>query len=122
MPNTKAHLIIGGAAAAGVNILLQGERMAMDKNVEFDWGELVLCTAVGAGAALLPDILEPAHSPNHRAFFHSLTAAVLVAYCLTGKHTKSWSASTLLLMTVVGVGYLSHLGADACTPKSIRFI
>jgi membrane-bound metal-dependent hydrolase YbcI (DUF457 family) len=122
MPNSKTHLIIGAGTGAVVNVLLQTDRMTMDHTLKFDWNELLLCTAIGAGAGLLPDILEPADSPNHRAFFHSIAMAALVAYSITGKHTKKWSPTTLLFWGVASVAYLSHLGADACTPKSIRLI
>jgi membrane-bound metal-dependent hydrolase YbcI (DUF457 family) len=122
MPNRNTHLIIAGVAGATVNVLIQLDRMAMDRTREFHWGEFLFCASIGAVAGLLPDILDPATTPNHRAFFHSISAAALVAYTITGKHTKKWSATTLLFFIILGVGYLSHLGADACTPKSIRLI
>lgn len=114
--------MIGAATGAAINIFLQGDRMAMDRTLKFDWGEFLLCTAIGAGAGLLPDILEPADTPNHRAFFHSIAMAALVAYSFTGKHTKKWSATTLLFWGIAGMAYISHLGTDACTPKSIGLI
>lgn len=122
MPNTKTHLIVGGATGAAVNVLMQLDRMAMNPAAKFDWLELALCTAAGGVAALLPDLLEPANSPSHRAFFHSATASALVAYGFTGNHTKECSPETLLLLGVVGCGYLSHLALDAGTPKSIPII
>lgn len=122
MPDAKTHLIIGAATGAVVNAVMQADRMAADGSFKIDWAELLLCAALGAGAGLLPDILEPAETPNHRAFLHSVGMAVLVAYMITGEHTKRWSATTLMLVTITGIGYLSHLGADACTPKSIRLL
>ena len=122
MPNAKTHFVIGAAAGAAVNATMQWGRMALHPSAKFDWGEFFICTGSSGAAALLPDLLEPATSPNHRAFFHSLAMAAIVAYAVTGKHTGKWPIAISLLAGVAGVGYLSHIVADAITPKSIRFI
>jgi len=122
MPNAKTHLIIGGVTGAAVNVQLQLDRLSADPNGRFDWSELLVCTAAAATAALLPDLLEPATTPNHRAFCHSVAAAALVAYAVSGNHTKECSQSELLLLAMLGLGYLSHLAADATTPRSITLI
>jgi membrane-bound metal-dependent hydrolase YbcI (DUF457 family) len=121
MPGWKTHMILGAATGATINIAMQTCRMAVDPKPEFSWGELILCTVTAGGAAMLPDLLEPANSPNHRAFFHSVACAALVAYAITGKHTGKWPAIVTLIVGAAGVGYLSHLAADATTPKSINF-
>ncbi len=121
MPSGKVHLLIGGSTAMIFDGLLQLERMATNPKAEFDWSEFCLCTLAGAGAGLLPDLLEPADSPKHRKFCHSILAGVLIAYWIGGKHTKKWSPTKWLIWSVIGVGYLSHLVADARTPKSISF-
>jgi membrane-bound metal-dependent hydrolase YbcI (DUF457 family) len=120
MPNAKTHLIVGAAVGATVNVAIQFGRMAINPEEKFDWGEFLICTGAASIAALLPDVLEPANSPNHRAFFHSLAMAVLVAYVITGKHTGKWPAIITLVVGAAGIGYLSHLAADAGTPKSIN--
>ena len=122
MPNAKAHLIVGAITGAAVNLHLQLERSGPERTVRFDWGELLICSAAAGAAALLPDLLEPATTPNHRKFFHSLTMAALVAYAMTGRHTKKLSAKDLLLLTMIGMGYLSHLAADATTPRCISIV
>jgi len=119
MPNAKTHLIIGGLTGAAVNIHLQLNRLDADESATFDWGELLVCAVASGAAALLPDILEPATSPSHRKFCHSLAMAGLVAYAITGEHTKKCTAKDVLLLTMLGLGYLSHLACDATTPKSI---
>lgn len=122
MPNSKTHLIIGAATGAAVNAYLQFNRLKADNAARFDWAEIVVCSAVAGAAALLPDLLEPATTPNHRKFFHSVAMAALVTHAITGNHTKKCTAAELLLLTVVGMGYLSHLAADATTPKCISLI
>lgn len=82
--------------------------------------------AAGAVAALLtnlPDFLEPATSPNHRAFFHSLAFAALLAMGLHRLHQwqpetsseKFWKEIGML----TGVAYLIHLALDFTTHKSL---
>jgi membrane-bound metal-dependent hydrolase YbcI (DUF457 family) len=122
MPNAKTHMVVGAATGALVNVAMQFGRMAVNPATKFEWGELLICTVAAGGAALLPDLLEPANSPNHRAFFHSLAMAALVAYVITGKHTGKWPAIISLVIGAAGLGYLSHLAADATTPKSINLI
>jgi membrane-bound metal-dependent hydrolase YbcI (DUF457 family) len=70
----------------------------------------------------LPDLLEPADSPFHRQFFHSFAAAALVAYAISGKHTRCLGWAGRMLLWMIGLGYLSHIVADSRTPRSIPFI
>jgi len=43
------------------------------KKKKLSWPELLGAGLSGVAGAFLPDIIEPATSPNHRSFFHSLT-------------------------------------------------
>ena len=52
----------------------------------------VLSGTAAAFFTNLPDILEPATSPNHRQFFHSLTFAALLGMGLHKLH--HWQAET----------------------------
>jgi membrane-bound metal-dependent hydrolase YbcI (DUF457 family) len=122
MPCAKEHLIAGLAVGAVVNGVIQWLECLDDKTKRFDWGEFLVCTAAGGAAALLPDILEPADSPNHRKFFHSITAAGLVVYSISGRHTSGYSASVRKILMVLGMGYLSHLALDCTTPQAIDLI
>lgn len=109
MPNAKTHLIIGAATGAAVNVFMQASRIAFDPRANFDWGELLICTGAASIAALAPDILEPASSPNHRAFFHSVAMAGIVAFVITGKHTGKWPAVITLVVGAAGLGYPNAL-------------
>jgi inner membrane protein len=84
--------------------------------------------AVVAGLAAsvltkLPDLLEPATSPHHRQFFHSIAFAALLVATLYKLHQwdahepadKLWKG--LGMITIAG--YLTHLGLDATTTKSL---
>ena len=122
MPNGKTHFIAGAVVAASVNFAIQSAEMAIDYDRKFDWGEFFLCTGAGAFAGLAPDILEPATSPNHRQFFHSIIAAGLVAWSISGRHTSKFSRATRLALWVFGMSYLSHIALDCTTPKRINLI
>lgn len=122
MPCAKEHLVAGLAVGAVVNGVIQWFEYLDDPAKKFDWGEFFACTAAGGAAALLPDILEPANSPNHRKFFHSVMAAGLVVYAMSGRHTDGWSQPARKILMAVGIGYLSHLALDCTTPRSISLI
>lgn len=85
--------------------------------------------AAGLAASVLtklPDLLEPATSPNHRQFFHSLVFASLLGVGLYKLHQwepdavadKFWKALGMLAIS----GYLIHLALDATTAKSLPLI
>jgi len=122
MPRAKEHLIIGTLTGAATNALLQMLEGIADPNRKFDWGELFVCAGIGGLAALAPDMLEPANSPNHRQIFHSVACAASVAYVCSGEHTNKWQRAERVFAVAISAGYLSHLGADAMTPRSISLI
>jgi len=120
MPNFKQHFIAGLAVGATINLVSQLNRRGEDTT--FDFGELCVCSLLAAGAASVPDMLEPATSPNHRGFFHSLVMAAFVAYSMSDDHTKRLSPAVRYLLLLLGPGYLSHLVLDARTPKCIPWV
>jgi inner membrane protein len=80
----------------------------------------------GLTAALLtklPDLIEPATSPNHRQFFHSLTFAACVGIGVHELH--KWKPEDDLgkflrwLGMVAGSAYLIHLAMDFTTARSL---
>lgn len=83
----------------------------------------------GAAAAIfttLPDVLEPATSPNHRAFLHSVAFAGMVGVAL--RQLWRWAPETdgerfLKGAAQVCAGaYLIHLALDMTTKKSLPWI
>lgn len=85
-----------------------------------------LCGAAAAVFTNLPDVLEPATSPNHRQFFHSLAFAALLGAGLYKLY--EWEPRTdgerLLkgLAALAGSAYLIHLALDATTRKSLPLL
>ena len=110
-------------AAAGLAFATAIEEYARTNRVS---GRCLAAAGCGVAFASLPDLIEPATSPNHRKFFHSVTFAVAVAG--TMYQLYQWDAQTdgerLLrgLLLLAGGAYLIHLAMDATTRKSLPLI
>jgi inner membrane protein len=80
----------------------------------------------GYALGLLPDLLEPATSPNHRQFFHSIlfgAAIVGVGHKLYQWQPESDGDKILRwLGLAASAAYLVHLALDATTKKSLPLI
>lgn len=117
--NAPTHKLVAGTI---VGIFI-ADREAKD-------GQSTLKPFVGGAAAALftnlPDMLEPATSPNHRGLGHSLTLAALLGLGL--HHLSQWQPETEAekfwkgLGMIAGSAYLIHLAQDFTTPKSLPFI
>lgn len=74
----------------------------------------------------LPDLIEPATSPHHRQFFHSIVFGGLVGYGLY--ETWKWEPATTFgkIVRVAGLlaggAYLVHLALDATTKRSLPMV
>jgi len=78
---------------------------------------------LGGFAGVLPDLLEPATSPNHRSFFHS---SILLSILTLGNQ-KVWQSQTVtsdqkLAVSLFSAAFGSHLVSDSATPKRIPII
>ena len=130
MPNAKQHAIIGAAVAGGLCLATELLTAYLTKDESdprsilqrVSWGNVAAFAAVGGAIALLPDILEPAVSPHHRQFFHSLAMIGLTGYGILGEHTKQWSPRSRNDATICAAAYLSHLMADGLTPKGLPWV
>jgi membrane-bound metal-dependent hydrolase YbcI (DUF457 family) len=86
----------------------------------------IVAASIAAGFGTLPDLIEPATSPHHRQFFHSIIFAAAVAFALF--KTYEWQPDgegaqiVRRALLVAGAAYLIHLAADATTAKSVPFI
>lgn len=116
MSNANTHRI-GAAAAVGLtHMYLEGQEQ---QQTSLPTASAALAYAAGT----LPDVLEPAVSPNHRQFFHSLTAAGLLGHGLS--RLWQWEPETDRDKVLKGAGlviggaYLVHLAMDATTPRSL---
>lgn len=117
--NAAAHQLTAGLAV-GLH-LADREQKA---------GKTSLDPLVGGFAASLltklPDLLEPATTPNHRQFFHSIAFATLLGAGLYKLHQwepedaadKFWKGLGMLAIS----SYLIHLALDATTAKSLPVI
>lgn len=85
-----------------------------------------LLTGSAITASKLPDILEPAIHSHHRKFCHSWL--VLLGAVGAGLWLWNWRPTTVELRQLRAVllgallGYTSHLGMDAMTPRGLPLI
>jgi inner membrane protein len=131
MANFKKHVMVGTAVAGGANLIYQltmiysstqRPESFLEALTQVKWGRVAVFAAAGAAIAALPDLLEPAHHPNHRSLFHSICCGEVLAYGAFGKHSERWRDDDRHAVRVGAVAYLSHLFLDAGTPKSLPFI
>ena len=116
--NGKQHLLLGGAIGFSGYILY---RLAEKKPINLM--ELVLCSIGGAAAGILPDVLEPATNPNHRSFFHSIAALMLLSY---GNYklmqNEEIPEDLKAIVNLMSMAYGGHLIADSITPKRLPLL
>jgi inner membrane protein len=118
--NGPTHRLVAGLGIAAAAAHL--EQQNGDQPTAMPLGAGV----VGAFCTNLPDILEPATSPNHRKVFHSVACAVV----LIAGFKKAWDwepeddlGKFLRFVALAGTaGYLAHLALDATTKRSLPLI
>lgn len=116
MPNARTHGQFGAVAGAGTCVVLSDRY-----GKALDASDVALRTAAGIFGGLLPDLLEPALSPRHRGIAHSAVILLLLAIAVWYFTRKSEEEDALpkMMIASAGMGYLSHLLADACTPAGL---
>ncbi|MFT7773251.1 metal-dependent hydrolase [Roseateles sp.] len=117
--NGPTHQVVAGFAT-GV-FLAERERQAGVRTAQ----PLLRGTAA-AFLTKLPDILEPATSPNHRQFFHSLAFAALLGVALHELNKWQPESAGGELFKALGQAaipaYLIHLFLDSLTAKSLPLV
>ena len=117
MPDAKTHAIVGFAAGISACLLLANREQKFP-----GCGELLSAGLIGSVSALVPDQLEPASHPHHRAFFHSLlVGAVLLKLGHAVLHSSARSEGMAIPVGVALSGYLSHLVLDSQTTRGLPF-
>lgn len=131
MPDFKKHATTGAVVGAGANLVWQLGKMYASTQPPAGFLEMVsrinlvevgLFAVVGAAVASLPDILEPATSPNHRGIMHSLCCGGAVTYGAFGKHSEKWRPEDRITARIAALSYLSHLVLNSDTPMGIPVI
>ncbi len=137
MPNYRAHALTGMSTAFVANLGMQYACLPVLPDgsrdlSKLDFVEAFLAIGVGLVGASLPDLLEPASSPNHRKFFHSSllaggTTGGVVKYCMAGK-TENLNVKDIIsdpgsrLLLAGQAAYYSHILLDARTPKGVPLL
>jgi len=131
MPNLKQHVSIGAIVGGGLNLAWQLHKLYDSPESphgfwevvnRLDFLELAAFAAIGVLCAALPDMLEPATNPNHRALLHSVCCGGAVTYGAFGTHTEKWRPEDRMTVRTAALSYLSHLALDSGTPKGLPVI
>jgi membrane-bound metal-dependent hydrolase YbcI (DUF457 family) len=119
MPMDKIeHAILGSLVSLG---LYAGYKSLKKENLTLQGvlGSLVL----GGFAGILPDVIEPPSSPNHRGFFHSMAFLGMLSY---GNNkmigSQRMTDGQKLLTVLFSVAYGTHLASDSVTAKGIPLL
>jgi membrane-bound metal-dependent hydrolase YbcI (DUF457 family) len=118
--NGKAHAAISGISVSVLLICLH------HRNPQARLPHPVFGGVVAALTASFPDVLEPATSPHHRQFCHSIAFATALSLGL--REIYDWAPDTPLgefvrdVLLSAGLSYLVHLGADATTARSLPWL
>nr|WP_315848154.1 metal-dependent hydrolase [uncultured Rhodoferax sp.] len=118
--NGPTHRLVAGASIAAAAIYHE------QRSGEEPTAMPLAAGTFGALCTNLPDILEPATSPNHRKTFHSVTCAAVIAIGM--KKAWDWTPEddfgrfARFVLLVAGAGYLTHLALDATTKRSLPLI
>jgi inner membrane protein len=119
--NAYAHRTISATVLSAI-ALAQAQSFAPDQRLGFT----LAGGAAGHALGLLPDLLEPATSPNHRQFFHSIVfgaAIIAVSHKLYQWQPESDGDKLLRwLGLAASAAYLVHLTLDATTKKSLPLL
>lgn len=117
MPNARTHATVG--AVTGLAAWIAAERNA-GRPIHF--GDLAIPTIAGLVSGLLADLIEPATSPNHRAFAHSLMLVVFIAAVIFAAdhylRDEKWQRERSFLACIISA-YLSHLLLDSFTAMGL---
>jgi len=106
--------VVGGAVYWGACKLL---------NHQPELGGLLLSAGLGAAAACLHDLLEPAIHPNHRSIVHgvALNGALAVGMRHLWLRAEAEPGQRALWASVA-LACLSHAALDVTTPKGLPFL
>lgn len=147
MPNRRTHGVVGALTGGTVAAVRVSNAATPDFAAEMIGG--IIGGWIGG---VLPDVIEPATSPNHRQLAHSVLAGGVLSLARVAewqagcRRSASAVAQRALLLPVgspergdaelaaaawrlaagilIGlvVGYASHLALDACTPRGLPLI
>jgi membrane-bound metal-dependent hydrolase YbcI (DUF457 family) len=122
--NGKSHAIGSGLAIALAAYYEATEFQA--KSPGEASGRALMAGGLGAMCGSLPDLIEPATSPHHRQFFHSLAFGLMAFEGL--RRVYRWHPEDDLnrairgLTLIAGGAYLIHLAMDSTTPMSLPLV
>src|SRR5258705_13871148 len=111
MPNRGTHAVIG------LTSTLAWEAKRADTDGQDDYA--LARVGLGTFASIAPDLIEPALSPRHRKFAHSILVCASLIYLVSRLCSNGPQRPVHRFLSTMAVGYLSHLGADLWTAAGL---
>lgn len=116
--NASGHAALGACTGAGV-VLLFNKSIGL----KTEPGDVAIGALLGGMAGLIPDFLEPATHPHHRALCHSMLTLFTVSYASWKLYyTPKLTPDQKKLLTTLAGGFLSHLVGDSFTPIGLPLL
>lgn len=127
--STASPPSIGALVGAGCNLAWQLSNICastdkprgfLDARSRVNYWEVAGYAGIGGVIfACLPDMIEPATSPFHRGFFHSVGCGSMVTYGAFGDHSEEGQPEERMQVRSMALCYLSHLVLDSGTPMRL---
>lgn len=125
--------MLAGAALGIVSSVVVQKKLHKTEDLEI--GHIALATSMATASSRLPDILEPATSPNHRGFFHSVLFGIILGFLgaelwqnlkerreeriRAGGNALHREEIVLGLFLIVIFAFLLHLMMDSLTKRGL---
>lgn len=127
MPNRDIHIKGALKTAFPLEIFLLIMDYSIDKKIDLiiSLKRLGIAGSFAVIGVLLPDIFEPASSPGHRKFFHSLLLAGLIIsfyVMLNKKIITVENEDVKRIINYLGFGYGMHLLQDSTTKMNLPLV
>lgn len=116
MPNAETHFGVGAGASVLTYLINKKSR-----NEQAQLQEILAVGLFGGAVALLPDIIDPPLSPDHRGIGHSIAlSGILIPLLLKRiEENPQISPDQKDFVKSLIVGFASHLLLDAGTPAGL---
>lgn len=115
-------MAIGGACGFGADLLRQMYEQRNEPLYTFNFDRAITVGLTATLAAPTWDLLEPATTPNHRGFFHSVACMALVTWAAWGEPSRHLSPGARNFLQSASFGALSHSVVDGFSPKGIPLV
>jgi len=122
MPDQATHIKVAALTGAALHFINRAATHDPLNPKPFNWGDFLLDVGACTLGGIAADVGEPADTPNHRGFYHSVAGAALAHYAWTKLRGENLSPEAKHLLGVLLAGHVTHLVLDSGTPNGLPLI